>query len=135
MAFLKWNKSLSVKVKEIDEQHKKLVGVINKAHTLAKKKNPDKEIMKAMLIDLLEYARIHFSTEEKYFDDFNYSGSEEHKNEHAQLLLKAIDFANKIDKGENVAKQFLDFLKYWLEKHLVEMDQKYVKCFKDHGLE
>ena len=36
MAFMQWNTALSVKVAEIDEQHKQLIAMINDLHSAMK---------------------------------------------------------------------------------------------------
>ena len=59
MTFIKWNKSLSVKVKEIDDQHKKLVELINQAYEFK-----DSKKLGDILNELIEFTRVHFSTEE-----------------------------------------------------------------------
>jgi len=134
MSFLKWDKSLSVQVKEIDDQHKKLVGIINRAFEESKG-GKDCKKCNEILADLIGFSRTHFSTEEKYFKQFNFEGTEEHMKEHADIMLKILNFKKRLDKGEDIAAEALNFLKEWLEDHLATMDQKYVKCFKEHGLE
>jgi len=130
MVFMEWDESLSVQVKEIDGQHKKLIGVINKAHEIAGKREEFGEIF----TELIEYVRIHFSTEEKYFEEFDYADKEEHVKEHLKLTEQVLDFKNKYDSGDCDCEGFLDFLKEWVGEHLKVTDQKYVKCFKEHGL-
>jgi len=41
--------------------------------------------------DLENYAKYHFLTEKKYFDEFHYANSKEHKDEH-------VKFAQEISK-------------------------------------
>lgn len=133
MAFIKWKAEYSVKVKEIDEQHKEVVETINKAHE-AVNDSADLEEIKQVLNDLVGLVRTHFSTEEKYFEEFNYEETDEHVEEHIKLTEKVLEFYNRFEAGEDIIKELLDFLKEWLEDHLITMDQKYVKCFQEHGL-
>lgn len=132
--FIKWNPKLSVKVKKIDEQHKKLVNIINKVHSM-EQSNKNKEELVVVLNELVEFSRVHFETEEKYFRKFKYEGATEHIREHEDLIRKALEFYKRFSKqGVKILPQFLVFLKAWLEDHLIKMDQKYVKCFQDCGL-
>ena len=126
---IEWDASLSVQVKEIDKQHQKLVELINKAY-----RAKDKEEINKIINELVEYTRVHFSTEEKYFEEFNYPEKAEHEEEHANLITKVLEFKKDLDSGKIDIKEFLDFLSKWLEDHLKIMDQKYVKCFKNNGL-
>ena len=78
---------------------------------------------------------MHFATEEKYFDEFKYEGAEEHKAEHRKLEKSVADMQKRAKAGDlTFTVELLDFFEDWLIKHLAEMDQKYVKCFNEHGL-
>jgi hemerythrin len=133
MNFINWDKSLSVKVKEIDTQHKELIKLINKTHKLAKKTQNDSELT-PLVDEMIEFARIHFSTEERYFDKYHYPDAEKHKKEHLKLLLKVLKFKDKLDAKQPILEDFLQFLKDWLEDHLKTQDHKYVGFFQECGL-
>jgi hemerythrin-like metal-binding protein len=123
-----------VKVTEIDEQHKKLVSLIDRLNR-AIYSDKTKDELKIILSELVQYADEHFSTEEKYFDRFNFEGSDEHKKEHAMFKEKILAITNKIQNNEiEVSFELIDFLEDWLIDHLIEQDQKYVDCFTKHGL-
>lgn len=132
-AKIEWKDDYSVNVKEIDNQHKHFVGIINQLYEAVQNQATDK--LDNILADLASYAEEHFSTEEKYFDQFNYENSAEHKEEHRKLKQKVSEFVNdKSDDKLGVCFNLLDFLEDWLVDHLAEQDQKYSKCFNDHGL-
>jgi len=133
MKFIEWTKELSVKVKEIDDQHKNLINLINRAHALSEKKSP-KEDLNSLLDEVIEFTRIHFSTEEKYFEKFDYPGKEEHEEEHIKLIQKVLKFKTKQEKGQDITHDLLEFLKDWLKDHLMKMDMKYVDFFQECGL-
>lgn len=132
MPLIQWTDSLSTGIKRIDEQHKRFVAMLNKTNDLVESKN-NKAVIKE-LPALLDYARTHFSTEEEIFDKYNYPFSNEHKIEHLKLLEKAISFYDKAEKGENIGKEFMAFLKDWLANHLKKHDFKYSKYFKDNKI-
>jgi hemerythrin-like metal-binding protein len=132
MAFIDWSDDLSTGMKDIDEQHKKFIGTINKAKQAADSGAPRKA-QKDVIEELAEYGRYHFDTEEKYFKKFNYPYAKEHEAEHAKLLAKVLYFSNKFDSGQDVAIELLDFLKGWLADHLMKHDMKYAKYFKSKG--
>ena len=129
MVFIKWNKKLSVKVKERDDQHKKLVELINQAYEFK-----DSKKLGDILNELIEFTRVHFSTEEKYFEKYNYPGTNEQMAEHANLIEKVLKFKDNLEAGQNIAEEFLIFLKEWLEIHLKKIDHKYIKFFQKVGL-
>ena len=135
---LEWKEEYSVKVKELDEQHKKLFGFLNAMDELIKNNGPKDEALK-LLDGLNDYADYHFKTEEKYFDQFDYAESDKHKKSHNIYKIKIGEFREKIEKVDNIAMtgflfEVLDFLEDWWVNHILDEDQKYIKAFTDNGL-
>jgi hemerythrin len=91
MALLAWNDTLSVKVAEIDQQHMKLIGMINDLND-AMKNGQGKEILGKIINDLVAYAIMHFKLEERYFARYGYPDAESHQKEHAAFNQKVADF-------------------------------------------
>jgi hemerythrin len=131
---LEWKDEYSVYVKEIDDQHKQLVKLIFKLFT-AINEQKTKEELGGVLGELAKYAGFHFSTEEKYFDAFDYEHKDEHVAEHRKFAEKVTDLQTKYANNEvEISFELIDFLEDWLLNHLMEMDQRYVKCFTKNGL-
>ncbi len=134
MAFMEWKDSYSVGVKEIDKQHKTLVDMINTLHqALLDKKGL--ETQKPIIDGMVQYAVDHFATEEKYMVRFKYANYATHKEEHVKFIQKAVDLKKVSDsKGFIVTISIINFLKDWLNNHILVTDQQYAKCFQDNGL-
>ena len=128
----KWDDSMRVGVKELDEQHKKLIEISNLCCSEFDKGSA--KTTEEVLKELIEFTRIHFSTEEKYFEETNYVDKEEHMNEHANIIEKILDFKKRYDSGEDISKEFHKFVHEWINTHFKEEDIKYIKTFKEHGL-
>lgn len=64
MPTLVWSEKYSVNVAEIDAQHKQLLEHVNRLHAGVAAKI-DKEDLRQLVLDLIEYTRFHFSTEER----------------------------------------------------------------------
>lgn len=131
---IKWKDEYSVGIKEIDEQHKYFITLLNDLYN-AVCSSKDRNELDTLFQRLTEYAERHFATEEKYFDEFNYDGAAEHKLKHQEMRdnIKKIEnqkSGNEIDFYGNIVY----FLKDWLEDHLEKMDQEYEECFSKHGL-
>ena len=121
---IEWTNDLSVGVKEIDEQHKIFLSILNDLCDISHKPHPTQEIA-SILKQLTAYASFHFATEERYFDKFNYEFSKEHKEEHKKLLAKVNEFNERfVSEGDAILSELLDFLEDWLVGHLSEQDQK-----------
>ena len=130
MSFLQWSDEMSVQVREIDDQHKKLVEMINTLyHALQENKGVD--VQRSVIRDMLDYAVLHFGTEEKYMRRFNYAGYLAHKAEHCQFSDKAAELK---ERRFILTLEVLNFLRNWLQHHILGTDAKYSKHFNDCGL-
>lgn len=130
----KWKEEYSVQIRQIDDQHKKLVELIKRLYKAINEGNTEEKLEK-ILSELVEYSQYHFDTEESYFRKFDFDGADDHIKEHHKFEDKVATFNKKFKNHEaEISFELVDFLEDWLLDHLVVMDQKYVKCFKEHGL-
>lgn len=131
---LEWDQKYSVGVSIIDDQHKQMFETINLLiESLVGV--PKKEQIDEIINRLVAYKKFHFSTEEKYFDEFKYENKEEHIAKHGEFTTKLEQLIAE-SNGDSAILAFglIDFLEDWLIDHLMTEDQKYVTCFHDHGL-
>jgi len=130
-----WTSELATGVKFVDEQHRKLVDMVNALYG-AMKSGQGKSVMGKLLDDLAEYTVYHFGNEERYFDQFKYAETAQHKRLHEELKTKVIAYIQKFKSGEgDVSMELMTFLKDWLSNHICKTDKRYVKTFLDGGLE
>lgn len=131
---LEWLEKYSVGVIEIDNQNKLLFKTINELIDLLHT-DPSDEDMKNILGAIIDYKKIHFATEEKYFKEFNFEGTAEHVAEHDMFTAKVLELQTKNSSNTlEFAYELVDYLEDWLISHLMNTDQKYIECFKSHGL-
>ena len=134
MALMTWNDGLSVNVKEIDAQHKKLIGLINQLHG-AMSEGKGKEASGKILSDLLYYTVSHFTYEEKLFQQYGYAGYDAHRKDHEDLTGQVKDFKSQFDKGTlGLTLKLMTFLKDWLNNHILGTDKKYVAFLNSKGV-
>ena len=134
MPLFEWSQELSVKIKKIDEQHKKLVDLINLLHD-SMKEGKGRDVMGKVLTDLAEYTRYHFQTEEMLFEKYAYPGYLPHKREHDNLTDQVNELKAKFEQGDTViTMELMGFLKTWLNHHILESDQRYSLFLNSKGV-
>jgi hemerythrin-like metal-binding protein len=134
MALINWNESLSVNVAEIDEQHKKLVGMINKLFE-AMKSGQGNSVLGDIINEMINYTNFHFNTEEAYFDLFHFEKADIHRKEHKGFVERTKKFKEDFNSGKVLMSiDVMDFLKSWLMHHIKGSDKQYTKCFNENGL-
>ncbi len=134
MPLLAWSNMFSVGVKEIDDQHKKLLDLANKLND-EMAAGRGKEVLGRVLSDLISYTQYHFSTEEKLMDAHQYSQSAGHKEQHKQLVASVADLKKKFDKGDAVLTgEVMVFLRDWLTKHIMNTDKVFGRELNQKGV-
>jgi hemerythrin len=134
MAFLNWEPSLSVKIDSIDNQHKKLIELISDFYKQVNSRS-NEEIISQLISGMKEYTIMHFQTEEKYMELFNYPGFIPHKKEHDEFVSKVSDLEERFNAGKVILSfEITDFLKKWIQNHIMGMDMLYSNFFIRHGV-
>ena len=134
MPRLEWNPSLSVNVAEIDQQHQKLVGMINALYD-AMLERKVAEVLEKILAGLIAYVGIHFATEERLFAQVGYPDAVGHKLEHERLTKKVVDFKKRYDSKQiGLTVELSAFLGEWLTTHIAGTDKKYSGYLNAHGV-
>ena len=131
---IEWEDKFSLGISIIDEEHKKLIGILNKA-ILAKEHDVNTEEIKEVLREMNNYTITHFTTEEAYMKAFNYPEYQDHKEEHRVFSTEIIAYTYKVIKGDyQIISEIIEYLKQWLVNHIQVTDKKYIDCFKKNGL-
>ena len=104
MELISWTDEMSVNINEIDEQHKKLIELINNLFN-AMLEGKAQDIINKTIDELINYANYHFSTEENYFEKHNYPGFHSHKIQHSFYKDEILQFIQGDDK--NIPKTHL----------------------------
>ncbi|MFA6400255.1 MAG: bacteriohemerythrin [Salinivirgaceae bacterium] len=134
MAFITWNKDLSVKIDSIDDQHKKLIELINDFYENIKNRSNDESISK-LLRGMNKYTVEHFNVEEELMKKYGYPDIEAHKKEHDKFVAKVTELEEKFNNGKVIVSfEITSFLKDWWKNHIQVVDQKYSDFFIKSGL-
>ena len=130
---IEWADKFSVDVSIIDEEHKKLIDILNRA-IIANEHNNNIEETKDILNDMIEYTSMHFLTEETYMLKFKFPEYQSHRNEHLNFTNKTImSYHDLISGDKQIANKVLYYLKQRLVNHIQVTDKKYIDCFKNNG--
>lgn len=132
--FFRWTENISVQSVEIDNQHKELVSMLNEMYEAFM--NKEHQIKIGSILDKMwAYTKYHFNTEERYFTLFNYDDKLSHLKEHELFRTKVELFMEKY-RSSNTALTYevMNFLRNWLNTHILETDHKYISCFVQNGV-
>jgi methyl-accepting chemotaxis protein len=132
--FFAWTDELRVNVREIDDQHKRLVEMINTLYR-GMIENRGQEAQKETITAMVDYAGTHFKLEEGFMRKFGYEKLVPHTREHHAFTRKAADLsARSRASGFILTMEVMTFLKEWLQRHIMGVDRQYMDCFARNGL-
>ncbi len=125
MAWYEWNNNLDIHVKEMNDEHKVLIDLMNRLHDESHAGKP-KAVLQKTFLELVNYTRHHFQDEEQYMYSINYPGLPTHRLIHAKLLTQLDEHFEAFKKGDGkVTAAVFDFLKMWLNAHIRGIDIQY----------
>jgi len=122
-------------IEKIDNQHKKIVGLMNKLYDEIIMKNDDKNVDESIL-DLKLYAIFHFSTEENLFKKYKYDGPnlDEHLKKHEEFSNQIGLYLGDVSSSKiEIGYRMLEYLKNWLTAHILSTDMKFSAHLKKSG--
>ncbi len=129
-----WDEKYSVGVLSIDNQHKEILSIMGRLLE-AMKKGQASEIIAGIIHELEKYAASHFQKEEFFFHRFNYIGSSDHIIEHQNFKDKIRALKSDLHSGKiTLSFELLNFLKDWIDHHILVIDKAYSECFRLNGL-
>lgn len=131
---LVWKDQYSVGIKHLDEQHQKLVEMINELHQ-SMRRGEGKSLIETILDKMKAYTAIHFKSEEKLFEQYSFPKTSEHKKEHREFVGKVLEFIQKYEKGDAfLSIEIINFLKDWLINHILGSDKEYGPFLNGKGV-
>ena len=126
-----WTAGLSTELKIVDTQHQDLIDQVNVILERLVAKAPLSDCLD-LLRGLAEETTNHFRLEERVMQNIGYPRLMEHKHQHDALLAEVSDFIGELEAGHGIDQipQVLNFLKYWVLRHMSQEDVK----IRDHIL-
>lgn len=131
MPYIVWRSSYELGFKEIDEQHQRLIEIINELYE-AQQQGTGRTLVRDSIVKLIEYSVYHFDNEQKLFEQYSYPAADEHIKEHKGFIEKAESLKTEI--GNNnilVTLKTLDFLKDWTINHILGTDKDFSEFVRE----
>ena len=132
---IQWNNGLSIGVKTLDDDHKKLLEIINSLSE-AIDKDEEIDVFEGIFSNLEEYVQIHFDKEEAFLKKCNYEDYSRHKKQHEVFADEIPRLKEKFFSTDNYvdAKDISVFLTDWLVNHIINEDMHLVSTFEECGI-
>jgi hemerythrin len=121
-----WNTSYSVGVPEFDDQHRRLIELINQVGDDYGPRNSFTDgLFHEVLRDMFDYTQVHFQAEEDHLRRIAYPQLAAHEREHAAFTARVMEFIDAAKHGQQDRKGIHGFLLKWLVSHILESDMQY----------
>lgn len=133
MPFIEFNDKIRVNIEEIDNHHKVLIRLINELHD-AVTEGKGEEVVSLILPELINYTMYHFFAEEEYMTQYTDPHYHDHKIEHAKLIDQTLELYERYNEGIKISNDVLDFLKNWLNNHILGLDIALGRHLKSQGV-
>lgn len=132
--FIAWNDKLATGIEDVDNDHKKLMSLMNNLQTAVY--YPTGEAFERQALkELVDYTKYHFEREERMMQENGYPDFEPHKRQHEQMIQKVGEFLAAYEKNrEDTIEDLTAFLKEWLFNHIAGTDQQYVPYLTSKGV-
>lgn len=123
MPIVTWCDEYNVNVEKIDIQHKKMLELVNKLHSSVEERL-DKQELERLLIELVEFTRMHFTTENQLMKKYDYPEFVKHQNEHNLLLQHLDNLVTAVSRGKYPTfYSDYDISSDWALVHISEFDK------------
>ena len=124
MSLFVWKNEFNLGHAEIDSQHKKLFQIADQLHA-AMLAGQGREMLDKILSNLVDYTKLHFSTEEGLMQKHRYPEYLQHKAEHEKLTQQVVAFHQDfVAARKTVTIDLMRFLSNWLTHHIAGTDRK-----------
>jgi hemerythrin-like metal-binding protein len=122
MAYFEWADDLTIDQGPIDEDHRKLVDLVNALHAAAQQGISRSSVGERMA-ELIFYTQDHLIREEELMAAIGFPDLAEHKQSHILFLSHLHDYQTDFQKGDAAnAIALAALLKNWLANHIREGD-------------
>ncbi|MEJ1298559.1 MAG: bacteriohemerythrin [Candidatus Sedimenticola sp. (ex Thyasira tokunagai)] len=129
-----WKDSYSVGIAALDEDHQKLIQLLNQFQT-AYDYHTGEEFESKALEELVSYTKYHFKHEEELLEEHGYPDIEAHKEKHREMALQVESFLDDYaQQGHEALEGVARYLTDWLINHINGTDKEYSGFLNKKGI-
>lgn len=130
--FIRWSDIFKTHIEIIDEQHFKLIAIINELYS-AYYKGTYSESINEIIGRLTECSVNHFDTEEKILDEIKFPAKENHILDHRRFKKVIDQFSSSNDIQSDIAfYELFEFLNDWFMNHILVKDREFIPLYNKH---
>jgi len=121
-----WSDGYQTGLKEVDDQHLRLVEILNRLASHHAGQASDKLLLK-LFDELIAYTAYHFQTEDQLMEEFAVPAehAERHRVAHQRFVEQVLQARQDAEsEAQDVTGQVLAFLTKWLIKHILGIDRQ-----------
>lgn len=131
--FLTWDESYSVGIAALDEDHKRLLNLINQLQTAAHYHTSD-DYEKEAFDALIDYTKNHFQREEELLEKHGFPGLAAHQQQHQAMIAEVSQLVRAYQKNSDATiEKTINYLKEWLINHINGTDKEYGAFLNEKG--
>ena len=119
MSVVEWSPAFATGVKEIDDQHRRLIAYINELHGMSA---PAARDLSRLLESAIDYTMYHFAFEEALMESQGYPLLDTHKKIHDAFAQELRALKAQFLAGTMTAEQLKELLASWLFDHISKAD-------------
>ncbi len=133
---IEWDDSISVGIPVIDEDHRKLVEILNELFAACfAAQGP--EVLEEIVERLTDYTKYHFEREESLLAKAEYEGLETHKAGHVKLVGRVEKIQSELRSAatHDLSNDTLGLLSHWLTDHIKMEIKEYGALLRAKNIE
>ena len=127
---MKWVPEYNTGIDVIDDQHRRILDYINEIDAIDV--NTDRERVKQILENIIDYTQSHFTFEESLQEEagYKYPGPPQRGNNF--FLKKNESYRDRFELGHSIEAELHEVLSKWLINHIQHDDADYVGAVKEN---
>ena len=130
----KWKEKYAVNITVIDDQHKKLLEIINELKQIINNNLCEKKVS-GVFFQLAYLIDHYFIKEEIYLNDLRYPNIEQHKIEHNKFIDRIIQFQKDVENNKpDLCLEIYKYLEDWFDDHILKYNKEAVEYLLKNGV-